>query len=213
MIGLILSLLLAAAPAAAETVRLIAVGDSLTAGYGLPEGDGLVPQLQAWMAAEGEDVEIVQAGVSGDTTAGGRARLDWALTGDVQGIVLELGGNDVLRGLPPAEARANLAAMIETAQAKGLDVLLVGVPVAANYGPDYQAAFRAIWPDLAADYGTLIYPDLLAALGADPARAVRFLQGDGIHPTAEGVRMIVADFGPSVQALVARIRAQAMAGG
>lgn len=213
MIGLILSLLLAAAPAAAETVRLIAFGDSLTAGYGLPEGDGLVPQLRAWMAARGEEVEIVQAGVSGDTTAGGRARLDWALTGDVQGIVLELGGNDVLRGLPPAEARANLAAMIETAHAKGLEVLLVGVPVAANYGPDYQADFRAIWPDLAAQYGTLLYPDLLAALGADPAEAVRFLQDDGIHPNAEGVHLIVADFGPKVAALVARIRARAQAGG
>ncbi|MEZ5715052.1 MAG: arylesterase [Paracoccaceae bacterium] len=209
MIGLILSVLLAVAPAAAEPVKLIAFGDSLTAGYGLAEGDGLVPQLRAWMAARGEVVEFVQAGVSGDTTAGGRARLDWALEAGVQGVVLELGGNDVLRGLPPEEARANLAAMIETAQAKGLEVLLVGVPVAANYGPDYQAAFRAIWPDLAAEHDTLIYPDLLAALGADPAQAVRYMQGDGLHPNAEGVRLIVEDFGPSVAALADRIRAGA----
>ncbi|MDQ2091528.1 arylesterase [Marimonas arenosa] len=192
----------------AEKVHLIAFGDSLTSGWGLLDHEGFVPQLRNWMAAEGEDVRIVLSGVSGETTAGGLARLDWALSDELQGIILELGGNDILRGIPPDEARTNLAAMLEICRQRGLEVLLVGMPVAANYGPDYQAEFAAIWPDLAAEFGVALYPNFLAALGDAPAEVVRFMQEDGIHPNAEGVRLIVADIGPEVRALVARIRAK-----
>ena len=196
-----------AVAAAAEKVHLIAFGDSLTAGYGLMDDEGFVPVLRDWMAAQGEDVRIVQAGVSGETTAGGLARLDWALTDELQGIVLELGANDMLRGIDPGVARANLRAMLEICRDRGLEVLLVGTPVAANFGAGYKAEFEAIWPDLAGEYGVALYPDFFAALGDDPVAALDFMQGDGIHPDAEGVRRIVDGIGPEVQALVARIRA------
>ncbi len=211
MIALVFAGLLAiwaARPVVAADVRLLGFGDSLTAGYGLGQDEGLVPQLNAWLAARGAGVEVLQGGVSGDTTAGGLARLDWALSGDIGGIILELGGNDVLRGLPPGEARANLKAMLEIAQARGLEVLLVGVPVAGNYGEDYKARFEAIWPELAAEYRTLLYPDIMAPLGDDPAAALALMQGDGIHPNAEGVARIVADMGPFVLELAERVRAE-----
>lgn len=195
-------------PAMAEKVHLIAFGDSLTAGYGLPEKEGFVPVLRAWMGARGEEVEIVNAGVSGDTTTGGLARLDWALNERAQGIIIELGANDMLRGVDPGVARENLRKMLETARARDLEVLLVGMPVAANYGPDYQAAFEAIWPDLAREFDVALYRDFFAGLGEGQAEALRFMQGDGIHPNSEGVRRIVNAIGPEVRALVARIREQ-----
>ncbi len=197
-----------AAAGTAEKVRLIAFGDSLTAGYGLPEEEGFVPVMRAWMAAQGEAVEIVNAGVSGDTTSGGLARLDWTLSEAAQGIIIELGGNDILRGVDPSVARENLTQMVETARARGLEILLVGVPVAANYGPDYKAEFEAIWPDLAEEYGAALYRDFFAGLGQDRAEMRRFMQADGIHPNAEGVERIVRAIGPDLRALVARIRAR-----
>lgn len=192
----------------AETVRILAFGDSLTAGYGLEASQGLVPVLQEFLDAKGANVTIVQGGVSGDTTTGGLARLDWALSDNVQGIILELGANDMLRGSPPEVARANLSKMIEIARARGLEVLLVGMPVAANYGPDYKAAFETIWPDLAKKYEVTLYPDFMAGLGETPSEALTYMQGDGIHPNAEGVRRIVAKMGPEVEALASRIRAR-----
>jgi acyl-CoA thioesterase-1 len=209
LIGLIVALWLGPASVLAGGVTLLAFGDSLTAGYGLAQGAGFVPQLRAWLAAEGETVELVQAGVSGDTTAGGLARLDWALEEDVQGIILELGANDALRGLPPEEARANLRRMLEICHEKGIAVLLVGVPVAGNFGPRYQTQFTAIWPDLAEAFDTLYYPDFFAGLGETPSAALALMQDDGIHPNAEGVKVIVARIGPSVQALIRRIEARA----
>lgn len=190
---------------------IAALGDSLTAGYGLAPEDGLVPQLQAWLAAQGETgVTIVNAGVSGDTTAGGRARLDWTLTPDVGGLIVTLGGNDMLRGLPPAEARANLEAILAGASARDIPVLLVAMSAPANYGPDYKAEFDAIYPNLAEAQGALLHPDFFAPLteaaGADPAALQAYMQADGIHPNAEGVGLIVASLGPSVRALVGRIR-------
>jgi len=190
----------------AEKVHLIAFGDSLTAGWGLLDHEGLVPVLRDWMLAEGDDVRIVLAGVSGETTAGGLARLEWALTPELQGIILTLGGNDILRGLDPADARTNLRAMLEICRERELEVLLVGVPVAANYGPEYKAAFEAIWPELAEEFGIALFPDILAPLGDSPGEVLEFMQDDGIHPNAVGVQRIVEAIGPEVRAMVARIR-------
>lgn len=196
----------AATSAAAEGVTIAALGDSLTQGYGVPEAEGFVPQLQAWLRANGTpDVVVVNAGVSGDTTAGGLARVDWTLTDDVDAVIVELGANDLLRGLDPAEARRNLDGILAAIAARGLPVLLAGVPAMSNYGPEYQAAFDAMYPEVAAAHGAILYPNFLAGLG--PGRdlsAVRALmQPDGIHPNAEGVAAVVAAIGPSVQDLIA----------
>ncbi len=184
---------------------MVALGDSLTAGYGLPEGEGFVPQLQAWLRAQGSDAVVANAGVSGDTSAGGLARLDWSLTPETDALIVTLGGNDLLRGLDPAATRANLDAILGKARARGLPVLLVGLPGPANFGPDWKAEFDAIFPDLAAKHGALLEPDFLAALGGpDPETLRPLLQADGIHPNAEGVRRIVARIGPRVLTLLDR---------
>lgn len=189
-------------PAYAEPVTLVALGDSLTAGYGLLQGHGLVPQLEAWLRSEGLDVAVVNAGVSGDTTAGGLSRLDWSLTPDTDALMVTLGGNDMLRGLPPETSRANLSAILAGASAKGLPVLLVGMQAPGNYGPDYKASFDAIYPALAAEHGATLYPFFFQGLAAgnnDPAALRPYMQEDGIHPNAEGVARIVADLGPVVR--------------
>lgn len=194
----------------AEAVIIAALGDSLTAGYGLSPDEGLVPQLEAWLAAAGEEARVINAGVSGDTTAGGLSRLDWTLTPEVQALIVTLGGNDMLRGVPPATARANLEAILQGAAQRELPVLLVAMSAPGNYGPDYKTAFDAIYPDLAQAYGALLYSDFFASLRAagadDPTAVQRLMQPDGIHPGAEAVRLIVADLGPMVQALIARAR-------
>lgn len=203
------ALCLLAAPAAAEEVTIVALGDSLTQGYGLPEAEGFVPQMQDWLDARDAEVELVNAGVSGDTTAGGLARVEWSLTPEVDGMILALGGNDLLRGIDPAVSRENLRGILEAAEARDLPVLLVGLEATGNYGPDYKAAFDAMYPDLARTYDTLYAENFLAPLSedGDPAAARRFLQADGIHPNAEGVARIVAALGPKVRALAEAARA------
>lgn len=195
--------------AASGPVTIAALGDSLTHGYGLPPDQGFVPQLQAWLRDQGLDVTVLNAGVSGDTTAGGLARLDWTLTPEVDALIVELGANDFLRGIDPATARANLDAILTRAGDAGLPVLLIGLPAPGNFGPDYKQQFDAIWPDLAAKHGTLLVTSFfrgLATPGADPAaERERVMQPDGTHPNAEGVARIVADIGPEVAALVARV--------
>ena len=204
--NLALALCLAAGPALAEPATLVALGDSLTQGYGLPPEDGLVPQLQRWLDAQGAEVKLVNAGVSGDTTAGGRARLGWTLTPEVDALMIALGGNDLLRGLPPEETRANLEAMLAEAQGRGLPVLLVGLPAPGNYGPDYAAAFDAIWPELAARYDALLVPDMLAPIDSLPPEArAGLVQADGLHPTAAGVALEVEQLGPKLLDLLARL--------
>lgn len=197
-----------AAPALADPVTVVALGDSLTQGYGLPQEDGFVPQLQGWLRAQALDVTVVNAGVSGDTTAGGLSRLDWSLTPDVDALIVTLGGNDLLRGIDPAESRANLDAILRGATDRGLPVLLVAMQAPGNYGPDYKAAFDAIYPELAAQYGALLAPGFFAPLmdgGADPAALGGYMQPDGIHPNAEGVARIVQGLGPQVVALLDRV--------
>ncbi|WP_170386011.1 arylesterase [Ruegeria atlantica] len=190
--------------ATAEQVVIAALGDSLTQGYGLPEQDGFVPQLDRWLQAQGAEVRLINAGVSGDTTAGGAARVDWTLTPDVDAMIVALGGNDLLRGIDPAVSRTNLEAIVQAAEASGVDVLLVGMQVPGNYGAEYKVAFDAIYPDLAAAYGTAYAPSFFTGLTAegDPDAARRYMQPDGIHPNAEGVTLIVESLGPYVLELV-----------
>jgi acyl-CoA thioesterase I len=200
-----------AAGANAEPVTVVALGDSLTAGYGLPPEDGFVPQLQAWLTEHGSDVTVLNAGVSGDTTAGGLARTDWTLTPDVDAMIVILGGNDMLRGLDPAEARANLSGVLEKAKAKGLPVLLVPMNAPGNYGAEYKTAFDGMYPALAAQYGALITDDFMAPLiaardGGTPLGDL--MQADGIHPSAKGVVLVVAALGPRVMDLIAAVPAQ-----
>lgn len=188
----------------AEPIRIAALGDSLTQGYGLVPDDGFVSQLAARVAGDGVDVEFINAGVSGDTTAGGLARIDWTLSDDVDALIVALGGNDVLRGIDPSTARENLDGILT--RADGVPVLLVGITVPPNYGPEYQAAFEAIYPDLAEIHGTLYYPDFLAALtrAGDRATVIEtYMQGDAIHPNAAGVTLIVEDMMPKVLELIA----------
>jgi acyl-CoA thioesterase I len=204
--NLLAAIVLAAAPAAAE-VTVAALGDSLVQGFGLPPDKGFVPQLQRWLDAQGVDATVLNAGVSGDTTQGGLARVDWTLTPDVDALVVALGGNDLLRGIDPAVARANLRGILKAAAARELPVLLVGMTAPGNYGADYKAAFDAIYPDLAAEFGTLLHPDFLGALAAleDRTAAMQsYMQPDGLHPNAAGVARIVEDMGPSVVALIDR---------
>lgn len=201
----VLMILPLTAMARAEPMTLLALGDSLTAGYGLAEGDGLVPQLQDWLRAQGADVVVVNAGVSGDTTAGGLSRLDWSLTPEVDAVMVLLGGNDMLRGLPPAEARANLDAILTGIGKRALPVLLVPMEASMNFGPDYKAQFDAIYPDLAAQHGAVLADPYFAALGTDLSAMGDLMQADGIHPSKSGVAKIVPVLGPKVQDLLARV--------
>ncbi|SFA71190.1 acyl-CoA thioesterase-1 [Poseidonocella pacifica] len=189
--------------ATAEEVDLLAFGDSLTAGYGLIETEGFVPQLRDWLAAQGHEVRVVNAGVSGDTTAGGAARIGWSLTPEIDAMILTLGGNDLLRGIDPAVTRANLDTILSEAEAHGVSVLVVGLRAPDNYGPEYKTAFDAIYPDLAEDYGALYEPSFFAGLGEDdPREARQYFQPDGIHPNADGVRRIIEALGPRVIGLI-----------
>lgn len=204
------AMLALAAPAAADEVVIAALGDSLTQGYGLPQADGFVPQLQGWLDARGHDVRLINAGVSGDTTAGGAARVDWTLTPEVDGLIVALGGNDFLRGLDPAVSRSNLDAILEAADVAEVPALVVGLEASPNYGPEWKAAFDAMYPELAAAHDDLYHPRWFGALveaagGGTPDLLGPWMQPDGIHPNAAGVALIVEDIGPSVEALIERI--------
>ncbi|MFU1682510.1 GDSL-type esterase/lipase family protein [Phaeobacter piscinae] len=155
---------------------------------------------------KGAEVRLINAGVSGDTTAGGAARIDWTLADGPDALIVALGGNDLLRGLAPSESRANLTRILEVAEANAVPVLLVGIQAPGNYGADFKAEFDAIFPDLARDYDTLLHADSLAgiraATGDDIQAAAQYLQEDGIHPNAEGVALNVAAIGPKVLELI-----------
>ena len=197
------ALLLTALPACAQPVTVAALGDSLTQGYGLPADQGLVPQLQDWLRAAGHDVIVINAGVSGDTTAGGLSRLDWTLADKPDAMIVALGGNDLLRGIDPAASRANLDAILSRLDAEGVPAMLVGLSAPGNYGPDFQRDFAAMFPDLAQKHGAVLYPDLLAPITERYAAGESYahlMQGDGLHPSAEGVRAIVEALGPAVDA-------------
>lgn len=205
----VLCLNLTIAQAEAAEVTIAVLGDSLTQGYGLPDGDGLVPQLQAWLDASGATVTLINAGVSGDTTAGGLSRVDWTLSPDVQAVIVELGGNDILRGFDPSQSRKNLEGIVKAVTAKGLPVLLIGMEAPGNYGTEYKTRFDAIYPELAATYGTLLFPVYLAPIlsGRSTGEALQdFMQADGIHPNKAGVAEIVKALGPLVATLAQSVR-------
>ena len=197
----------AATGAQAQQITIAALGDSLTQGYGLVPEEGFVPALQRYLDDAGADALVLNAGVSGDTTAGGAARIDWTLTDEVDAVIVALGGNDVLRGLPHEQARANLDAILTKVVAKGLPVLLVGIDAPPNFGADYEAAFEAIYPELAAKHGALLFSNFLKGLAdlGDLGLVLReHMQGDGIHPDASGVELVVQAMGPSVLELSKR---------
>lgn len=184
--------------AEAQPVRILALGDSLTAGYGLPADQGFVPQLERALKARGRDVEVINAGVSGDTSAGGRARLDWALADRPDVAIVELGANDGLRGLDPAQLHANLDAILTRLAQEGVRVLLTGMLAPPNFGKQYADEFREVYSRLARKHGVAFYPFFLDGVASER----RFNQPDGIHPTAEGVGVIVARILPMVEQVI-----------
>ena len=195
-----------AAPAAAATPpivsatpRIVCLGDSLTAGYGVSSEEAYPAQLAGRLRAAGLDYEVVNAGVSGDTSAGGLRRLEWSMAGDVQLLIVALGANDGLRGLPPKDLRANLARIIEAAQARHVRVVLAGMEAPPNFGATYTRDFRAVYLDLAKAYDVTLIPFFLDGVAGVPA----LNQADGIHPTAEGHRIVAATIWRAVSPLVA----------
>jgi acyl-CoA thioesterase I len=187
---------------AAKPVKIVALGDSLTAGLGLPLRDGFVPRLQAALAAKGLVAEVINAGVSGDTASGARARLDWSVPEGTDAVILEIGANDMLRGIKPQVTRAAIDAILQRLADRHIAVLLCGMRAAPNLGTDYGAAFESIYPDLAAKYGVPLYPFFLDGVAADLGR----LQPDGLHPNAAGVEVMVAAILPKVEQLIGLVR-------
>jgi acyl-CoA thioesterase-1 len=185
-----------------RTIQIVAFGDSLMAGYRLAPDQAFPVRLAAKLKARGHDVAVANAGVSGDTTAAGRARLDWSVPDTTDAVILELGANDALRGLPPDQARANLEAMIIALKAKGAEVLLAGMQAPRTYGPEYTEAFDRIFPELAAKHDLLLYPFFLDGMALDAGLNL----DDGIHPNARGVDVIVDGILPKVEELIARVK-------
>jgi acyl-CoA thioesterase-1 len=187
--------------AAGRPVRVVMLGDSLTAGLGLPARDAIPAQLQARLKAEGHDIVIVNAGVSGDTVADGLARLDWALGDGADAVIVALGANDMLRGRDPAQTRKDLDALLGRLAERRLPVLVCGMLAGRNLGPAYAAAFDSVFPDLAAKYGAALYPFLLDGVALDP----KLNQPDGVHPNRDGAAKIAAALVGPVVALAARV--------
>ena len=196
----LLGLVFLALPASA-TITILALGDSLSAGYGLEAGHAMPDVLQAALQQDGKDVKIINGGISGDTAAQGAARLDWALTPEVKAIILELGANDALRGLPPEQTDQALRHQMDKAKAKNLPVLILGMRAPPNLGEDYRNKFDAIYPKLAADYGALLYPFYLDGVAAQP----ELNQLDGMHPNDKGIALIVPKLLPLVEQLVSKL--------
>lgn len=199
----LLTALGAAAPSAAQDVHILALGDSLTAGYGLPRGQGFVPQLEDSLRRHGVRAFVTNAGVSGDTAAAARARLGWTLDGlkrkpDL--AIVALGGNDVLRGLPPRQTRTEMEAIVAELRRRGIKVLIAGMLAAPNLGPQYGAEFNAIFPDLAGKYDAALYPFFLK----DVAGNRRLSLQDGIHPNFQGIKKMVGGILPTVMSALGR---------
>jgi len=191
-----------AGPAAAKPLKLVALGDSLTAGYGQPAGQAFPDVLARALKAKGWDVEVVNAGVSGDTAADGLARFDWSVPEDANAIIVELGANDMLRGADPAATEVTLSHILAKARDAHLATLFAGMVAAPNYGADYKRRFDAIYPELAQRFGVTLYPFFLEGVAGN-----RPLQlSDGLHPSREGVERIVAGVLPSVEAVLAQAK-------
>jgi acyl-CoA thioesterase I len=194
-----------ATQAADRPVRIVALGDSLTAGYGLAANEAFPVKLQRALAAKGLATDIANAGVSGDTTSGGLARLDWSVPDGTDAVILELGANDALRGLDPKVTRGALDAMLRRLGERHIPVLLCGMLAPRNMGAEYARAFDAIYPDLVKAYGAILYPFFLDGVATEP----KLNQRDGLHPTAAGVDVIVAKILPAVERLLAKVTTDA----
>jgi len=192
--------LLAVQPVHAKAVKILAFGTSLTQGYGLPPSTEFTVQLQAALKAGGIEAVVDNAGVSGDTSSGGLSRLDWSLDGNPDAVILEMGSNDMLRGVSPSVTEKNLRAMLTRLRAARIPVLLVGMKAQRNLGPDYVKAFDGIYPRLAKEYGVLFHPFMLDGVAMNP----KLNQPDGIHPNPAGVKVMVARILPLVKKLAAQ---------
>ena len=193
---------LASNGARADAVKIVALGDSLTAGYGLAPGEGFAEQLEKALRLAGTDVTIVNAGVSGDTASGGLERLEWAVPADTQGVILELGANDALRGIDPKKTHAALNSILDKLNARDIPVLIAGMRAPPNMGAEYVAAFDGMFEQLADEHGALLYPFFLDGVAGDPD----LNQPDGLHPNKKGVAEIVSRMVPSVTAFIEAIR-------
>ncbi|MBE0502220.1 MAG: arylesterase [Desulfuromonadales bacterium] len=198
LVKIFLLLLLPSVAAADEPLRILVLGDSLTAGHGLAENEAFPAKLQQALQTAGHNVLVINAGVSGDTTAGGLARLDWALADRPQIVIVELGANDALRGLPPESVRKNLTAIITRLQQEKIAVLLTGMRAPRNLGADYYHKFDQLYPELARQHQVAFYPFFLQ----DVATIRHYNQSDGIHPNAAGVKVIVQSILPTVERLI-----------
>jgi acyl-CoA thioesterase-1 len=185
--------------AAAEPYRIVGFGDSLMAGFGLNPGEGFTEKLQAALKARGRDVEVINAGVSGDTTSGGLSRLDWSVPDGTRLVILELGANDMLRAVTPDITEKNLDAMLAKLKNRKIPVLLAGMRAAPNLGADYQARFDAIYPRLAEKYGAALYPFFLDGVAGDS----KLVLEDGMHPSAKGIDIMVERVLPMLEKLIA----------
>jgi acyl-CoA thioesterase-1 len=203
-IAALLSTIATRRPVAAEPVKIAALGDSLTAGYGLPPEAAFPVRLERALRAEGREVRLINAGVSGDTTAGGLARLDWVLAEKPDLLILELGANDGLRGLDPKLTEANLDAILTRLDRAGIGVLLAGMLAPPNYGHAFETAFNGLFPRLAKAHDAVFYPFYLDGVAGQP----KLNQPDGLHPTAAGIDEIVARILPSVRTLLDRFAAR-----
>jgi acyl-CoA thioesterase I len=182
-------------------IKMVVLGDSLSAGFGLPGSDAFPAKLQKALQAKGIAVDMTNAGVSGDTASGGRDRLDWSVPQGTEAVIVELGANDALRGTDPAVTRAALADILAQLKVRGVAVMLCGMLAPPNYGADFAARFNSIYPDLAKAYHVPLYPFFLEGVAANP----KLNQADGMHPTAEGVDIIVKNILPSVEAFLSSI--------
>ena len=189
---------------ATKPVKLVVLGDSLSAGLGLPAQEAFPQKLQKALQAKGIAVDMINAGVSGDTTSGGRDRLDWSVPDGTDGVIVELGANDALRGIDPDLTRAALTDIIQRLKTRKIPVMLCGMLAPPNYGADYAARFNSIYPDLAKKFDVPLYPFFLEGVAAD----AKLNQADGIHPTAQGVDIIVGNIMPTVEAFLGTIAEQ-----
>jgi acyl-CoA thioesterase-1 len=193
------------AATAQEMVRIVVLGDSLSAGYGLAPGEGFPAQLQRALDMRGQKAEIIDAGVSGDTTRGGLARLDWSVPEDADAVIVELGANDALRGIGPDITRKSLDQIVTRLKARNQAVLLAGMVAPPNMGDDYAGRFNTIYPELAETHDVALYPFFLDGVAGD----LSLNQADGIHPTSEGIALIVEKILPQVETLIVRVRQEA----